>query len=234
MEARKGRRRGTRETTVKIQILADLHLEFGHVEIPRTDADVGVLAGDVACGLAGLEWIGKMFPDQPVIYVAGNHEYYGHALPWLTNKLRARATGNIHFLENGSVEFGSVRFLGCTLWTDFELYGPDIAQRRCMDAARSALTDYARVRHDPDFRRLRPDDTARFHRESRAWLAQELARPFGGATVVVTHHAPSIRSVAPQYQDDPLTAAFASNLEEFVCDNEICLWVHGHTHHCVD
>lgn len=90
------------------------------------DCDVVILAGDIGKGLKGLEWGREAFDDVELVYVAGNHEYYGGALGHLTDKLRARAVElGVHFLENDATVIGGVTFVGATLWTDFALFGDD-------------------------------------------------------------------------------------------------------------
>ena len=107
-----------------LHILGDLHLEFGAINIPATNADVIVLAGDIHVGREGLRWARKQFPGKPVVYVLGNHEFYRHSLPGLTETLKGETDGShIHVLENSSVEINGYTFLGCTLWTDFQLSG---------------------------------------------------------------------------------------------------------------
>ncbi len=100
--------------------------------------------------------------------------------------------------------------------------------------AEQQMADYRLIRRSPDFSRLRPADTALLHFESVNWLKQQLELPFEGRTVVVTHHAPSAKSFNPKYNTDFVSAAFASNLEGLMDRFEIDLWIHGHTHHCVD
>ena len=107
---------------MKIQIVSDLHIESADFILPSTDADVIVLAGDIGVGLGGLEWIVEQYIDKPIIYVPGNHEFYQHDI-CLIDKLYADAPSNIYVLNNDMVEIQGVRFLGCTLWTDFELFG---------------------------------------------------------------------------------------------------------------
>ena len=190
-----------------------------------------VLAGDVDHGTKGLEWARSSFPHQPVVYVAGNHEYYGEALPKLTDELRARAVSlDIALLENDVVDLAGLRFAGCTLWTDLGLFGP---HPWVADAVLNTMLDYRSIRVSPQYRRLRPADTIRIHKHSREWLESTLRDP-GPATVVVTHHAPSARSLSPRYAQDPVSAAYASKLDDVVAELAPTLWIHGHTHHCVD
>lgn len=96
---------------MKIQILSDLHLSVAPMEVPRTDADVVVLAGDIARPQQAIQWA-LGFP-QPVVYVPGNHEYYGGAFSAVAAELRALARGTrVHVLEEDALELGGVRFVG--------------------------------------------------------------------------------------------------------------------------
>lgn len=217
---------------MRVHVLSDLHLEFRPYDDASPDADVVVLAGDVWLGVRGVEWARGRWPDTPIVYVAGNHEYYGETLPRLTEKLRWLAgERGVHFLENEAAEIGGVRFLGCTLWTDFQLTGDVVVARA---AAGQVMNDYRKIRVTPEYRRLRPDDTASLHARSRRWLEEQLGAGTTAGAVIVTHHAPSLRSVPPEYRSDPVTAAFASSLDELAERSGAALWVHGHMHACVD
>ena len=139
---------------MRIRVLSDLHMEFAPFYAPPADADVVVLAGDVAPGLRGLEWARSAFGGAPVVYVAGNHEFYCHATPKLADDLAREAEGSpVHVLENAEVVTGGVRFLGCTLWTDFDLFGERI---RSAAAAHAAMNDFRLIRVSPRFRREQP------------------------------------------------------------------------------
>ena len=109
---------------MRLHILSDLHLEFEPFTPPAVEADAVILAGDVSTGRNGLKWALKSFPDRPVIYVLGNHEFYGQKLQKLTAELKEMARGtNVHLLENESCTIREVAFFGATLWTDFALNG---------------------------------------------------------------------------------------------------------------
>jgi predicted phosphodiesterase len=214
----------------KLRILSDLHRVFDRFLPDPVEADVVVLAGDISTGTKGLDWARKVFPHTPIVYVAGNHEYYGEAIPHLTDKLRRRARDlDISFLENEGCIHHGLRFLGCTLWTDLALFGrPD-------DGANAVLgmADFRAIRVSPAFGRLRPMDTTVWHRRSVTWLSEEMPRS-ELPTVVVTHHAPSASSLAPRYRHDPASAGYASVLDGLVERLGALLWIHGHTHHSVD
>jgi 3',5'-cyclic AMP phosphodiesterase CpdA len=218
---------------MRLRILSDLHLEFDDWVPPAVDADVVIIAGDLHKQSRGIPWLIRHFGGTPVIYVAGNHEFYGAKLPDELGKLKTAAASQpgLHFLENESVLIGEVTFLGCTLWTDFNLHGdPALAGR----TAAGSMNDYRQIRVTPGFRRLRGHDTARFHARSRSWLEQEFARLRATRFVVITHHAPSPLSLEPAFANDPLSPAYASRLDDLVATSGAMLWVHGHTHHSVD
>ena len=213
---------------MRLLILSDLHLEFAPITLNRTDADVVILAGDTRPGIKGLSWARDAFPNSEVVYILGNHEYYGQAIPRHSVKLKELAQGShIHVLENDALILGDVIFLGCTLWTDFELFGnPRIAGY----FATQDMNDYRRIHVSPSYRKLRSLDTAGLHHSSRHWLAKQFDQHQGSKIVVVTHHAPSARSLPESYEDDILYAASASHMDDIVETSRAVLWVHGHRH----
>ncbi|WP_288831178.1 metallophosphoesterase [uncultured Paraburkholderia sp.] len=224
---------------MKLLVLSDLHNEFEPIAADAeviAQADAVVLAGDIHTKDRSVQWAQSFVndPAKPVLLVAGNHEFYGGHFDSTLGKLRERAHGtNIHVLENDSLVLGDVRFLGCTLWTDFRLYASNITPAICMRDAQSAMQDFRLIRATPSYRKLYPADTVRRHELSRAWLVNTLNEPFDGKTVVVTHHAPSPGSVEAQYEGDSLTPAFASDLERLM-GPAVCLWIHGHMHTSFD
>jgi len=112
---------------MKLLVLSDLHLEFApFVPEPAAvaAADVVVLAGDISPGTKAIAWARQAFPGKPVVYVAGNHEFYRCDWDKLPGALREEAKKHdVHFLENEAVTIEGVRFVGATLWTDFALFG---------------------------------------------------------------------------------------------------------------
>lgn len=215
---------------MKLHILNDLHIEFEDFAPPDIDADVVVLAGDIGVGMDGLRWAEDRFPDRPVIYVPGNHEFYHHDIAQI-EELKAQAPDHIHVLNDDQVIIDRVRFLGSILWTDFALFG-EADRFFAMRQARQHMTDFSIIQIHGQ--RFTPEDAIRLHMASRDWLMAMLAQPFAGMTVVVTHHAPSSQSVHPRYANDLLTPSFASNLENLMDGDRATLWVHGHMHESCD
>lgn len=215
---------------MKLHILSDLHNEFSHHMPPPTskEADVIVLAGDIWKNERGIYWGRETWPDKEIIYVAGNHEFYGRNRKDVISQLHiaAEKTG-VHFLDDAEVIIDGVRFLGATLWTDFELLGD---RDGCMIDGMQSLNDF-RLIHEGDWV-FSPTDSIILHKKSLAFLKTKLAEKHDGKTVVVTHHLPSKQSVAERYKRDTLSACFASNLDHMFGKSE--LWIHGHTHDSFD
>jgi DNA repair exonuclease SbcCD nuclease subunit len=217
---------------MKIQILSDLHNEF-HESVPpieATGADVVVLAGDIDLGTKGLKWAASEARrlGVHVVYVAGNHEFYSH--DFLLRRSLGDMAGQfprVHFLEESEVVIENVRFLGCTLWTDYRAAGtPTLSMR----VAERVMNDHRLIRNGNSV--FLASDAARAHANSRAWLAERLAQPFDGATVVVTHHGPHRLCRYPNANAGPLDAAFWSDLSELVPQAD--LWCCGHSHWNMD
>ena len=247
---------------MRIMLQSDLHLEFGTNawQLPknlRERADVLVLAGDIHTAPYSVDEVARGITQQhgiEVVIIAGNHEYYGQRLPSALRKMREAAAGDfagmasmrerfgavprVHFLENDAVSIQGVRFLGCTLWTDFRLYGGGETKQRAMLAAGHYMNDFRLIRmsdkHPARPELLHPGDTAAWHKQSLAWLNARLLEPHDGPTVVVTHHLPSMRSVPERFRTNIVSAAFASDLDAFIERHQPALWLHGHTHSACD
>lgn len=181
-----------------IQVISDLHQEFGISELTFEKADVVVLAGDINLGTKGIEWIQKKIKDKPVLYVLGNPEYYKGSYPKTLNKVKAIAeNSNVHLLEDSFIDIVGIRFHGCTLWTDFSIFGDPI---EFGIICQSAMNDYKMIRRDPSYSKMRSIDTYKINQVSRKWLDQSLENSDMSKNIVVTHHAPSLQSVPEQYK----------------------------------
>jgi predicted phosphodiesterase len=224
---------------MRLLILSDLHHELWREHAPRLKpssnlCDVVILAGDIDSGANAVAWASQTFPDVPVVYVLGNHEAYGRKLEEVHEEIELACTKNknVHFLNCNEHRIGDVRFLGATLWTDFELFGPE-KREEAMSVAEKVLTDYRRIRlADKEGGLLRASDTIKIHVDHRAWLQGKLAESFLGKTVVITHMAPSIRSISDRFANDLASAGFASRMDDLV--NQADIWIHGHTHDSFD
>lgn len=218
---------------MKIHLLSDLHIDIhGSFTIPSTDADIIVLAGDIHEGTCGLKWAADESQrlGKPVIYIAGNHEFYGHDIYELTDTLRNEAQKlGITFLANDSVTVGGVRFFGCTLWTDY-LAWPQWQAEDVMHLCQKNIADYRLI--SAGSRRFSPEDALSLFKASRDWLRSNLESNDKATKVVITHHAPSLLCRNPSFDPHPIGAAFFSALDDLV--GKADLWLFGHTHACMD
>ncbi|GAA0014939.1 metallophosphoesterase [Bradyrhizobium diazoefficiens] len=236
---------------LRLWVMSDIHLELTRGwDLPAEDArpqfDVLVVAGDlVPRAERGVKWLLEHVNDRPVIYVLGNHEFYGTDVDRTVEKAQAAAAGtNVRVLQNGIARTGNVTFAGCTLWTDFAINGD---ARRSMAIAAERMNDFRKIRTNRYAERFRPSHALARHKDSRAFLEAELRRPRGDEKfVIVSHHAPIPEmSVSPSGSgDDPaLDAAFRSDLRALMSPapddgrgelRPADLWVFGHTHQSFD
>jgi len=216
----------------------DLHPDRGPslLELKKQQPDVLVLAGDIEAGpRMALDYVSQVseFLEIPIIYVAGNHEFYMGSLLEDIEELRLGAARlrdsgrEVHFLEQEVAIVGGTRFLGATLWTDYEILGADRATT-AMSNAGKCLNDHRLITLQG--RMFSPIDALQIHETTRTWLEEMLAQEFAGPTVVVTHHAPARGSIAAIYKDDLISAAYVSDLSDIIKQCQPAAWLHGHTH----
>lgn len=219
---------------MKLHVLSDLHLSFEPLERPESDADVVVLAGDIARPREAVAW--ALGFAKPVLYIAGNHEFYGSSIDATAAELKRLCDGtHVHVLDNDHLIIDGVRFLGTTLWTDFELFGDGARKLAAMAEAARLLRDFSRITlTESAGAAFRPEDAAALFKRHACWLETKLAEAHDGPTVVITHHAPSARSIHPRFAGSQLNACFVSDLERLAGGDRAQLWIHGHTHDSFD
>jgi predicted phosphodiesterase len=219
---------------MKLNILSDLHLGFGAMDLPDNPADVVVLAGDISRPREAAAWALRF--AKPVLYVLGNHEFYGSSIDGAADELKRLCAGtNVHVLDDSELVIGGVRFLGTTLWTDFELFDDALLRAAAKDEARRVLRDFSRIRaSEASIDLFTPDHSVALFRRHARWLGGRLASAHAGPTVVITHHAPSPQSIHPRFADSLLNACFVSDARHLLCPGGASLWIHGHTHDSFD
>lgn len=217
-----------------LNILSDLHLSLGALKIPKNDADLVILAGDVARPKEAVAWASGF--AKPILYVPGNHEFYGGSIRGTVDELKQLCSGtDIHVLDNDEIIVAGVRFLGTTLWTDFMLFGEGEKRVAAIKEASAFMRDFSRIRVDDASKALfTPADSAALFNTHAGWLQSKLAERYPGPTVVITHHAPSRKSIHPRFADSPLNACFVSDAEHLIDGSRARLWIHGHTHDSFD
>lgn len=228
----------------RLLILSDLHQnDAGRPFDPATEItipfDIAIVAGDCAGRLTdSIAWLGERFAGTPTIYVPGNHDWYRDGGPngfTIDNELAAgrdlAARLGVTLLSDEAAQIGGLTFLGATLWTD--LHSRHHATRRHAFAdANRWMNDYHCIHRNSTTRRSRritPDNTLAWHRRSRRFLADAFAGDIDPRrTVVVTHHAPSLRSLHDP--GDTLNHCYASDLEPEITAWRPAAWIHGHIH----
>ena len=228
---------------MKAWIMSDMHVVHAEIEIPQ--ADVCLCAGDVSGFLQfGIDFLTRRIaPSMPVVMVLGNHDYFGTTIDGALAVAQEDVDGsNIFVLENESFEIDGVRIIGSTLWTDFAVpWGINeelpVAERieTAIQFCRSYMLDFREIYGSRPYR-VQPFElvTGRElitrHIESKAFISAELRKPWGGKTVVLTHHAPSPRSLLQEFNGQPSNAAFASDLTDLIQRGRPNIWIHGHIH----
>lgn len=237
---------------MRVNIISDLHLEFGDLVLPG--GDVLLISGDVCESRTlrkyrydplnimdghdnpkRLDRAQRFFIEEVgakyrhAIYVMGNHEHYHTKFNRTWHELIAEMPDNVEVLENQSMEIDGVLFLGATLWTDCNKGDPLTIQ-----TLKNGMQDYRAITHMKSgiYRKLIPQDTMEAHMRTKEFFSNELEQHPGKDVVVVTHHAPSYKSVHPHYAHDVhMNGGYASDLSEFILDRpQIKFWTHGHMH----
>lgn len=238
---------------MKIQLLSDLHFEVdpSFAPTPAPGAEVLVLAGDIGAlpdtpmarygakdwGLTRFSPALRDWPV-PVLYVPGNHEFDGVDFDACYGELRMTVERlGIAWLERETLVLNGVRFIGTTLWSDFDCFADQPAyvpgsmthnlriREKCFRAANYYLEKAATTRDGRLFDAQTMRDEGLLCQQ---WLRDALVVPYAGKTVVVTHFAPSLKSHDPRFGLTPGTAGFCNALDDLVPSAD--LWLHGHLH----
>ena len=218
----------------KIQIASDLHLEFPENRdfleknpiIPK--AKILLLAGDIVSDNKRdkAEFFFKKWQNdfKLIIEVPGNHDYYGGTISSVLPSWHELAPNHVKMNNTGQTFYG-IKFICSTLWS----YVPSQSETY----THRSINDYHQIRKKSpdDMRNLTVKDTNEFNKISVAYLYEELQKPFDGKIVVLTHHLPSNKCISPKFYNSPLNPAFVNSLDDLIQFNQqISLWVHGHSH----
>ena len=228
---------------MKIKIFSDIHLDqyvagqyFPHLGT----GDTLILAGDILCARhfktdGYLHSVYDTFLNDcsknydKVLYVKGNHEFYGYNYEGAHKKILDNLPDNFHLLENETIKIGNVNFIGFTFWTDFRKENP----LEMMDA-QSYMNDYKVIRITSNYRKLNTNDTLQFHKHSKQYLLNKLDELKDEEVFVISHHSPTLQSIAPEFKNS-CNGAYCSDLDDLILDHpNIKHWVFGHSHTAMD
>jgi len=222
---------------MKVKVYSDLHLEhYSACQVfPVGEGDVLILAGDILCArhFKTDGYIHSIYDNflyecsknyDKILYVFGNHEYYGYNVEGAKKKILSNLPSNFQVLDNDTVKIGVWNFIGFTLWTDFR--NENVLEM--MDAA-TVMNDYRSIRITSKYRKLNPDDTLDLHKKSKKYLLKQL-QSLTENVFVISHHGPSLQSIASKYRNES-NGAYVSDLDNLILAHpQIKYWVHGHTH----
>lgn len=216
-----------------IRIMSDLHLEFGNIQIPelKTDPETAlVLAGDIHVQHRAKDFLNDMATRFPlVVYVMGNHEHYKSSVDRTAERIhrKGQLPPNVILLNNDTIEIEGFKIIGGTMWTDINKGNPVSAW-----TVQQKINDYKYIRHSNYGRKWHPNQCIVEHLKFKDFLVKELAKPYDGNIIVVTHHAPHDLSVGPEYKDEfHLNGQYRVDMSDVMLDNpKIKFWIHGHIH----
>ncbi|HQQ63858.1 MAG TPA: metallophosphoesterase, partial [Pseudomonadales bacterium] len=227
---------------MRIFLASDVHFEFYNdvawlPPLPAADLfDVLILAGDIGHGpwlSTGLHRLRKRYPGKPIVYVAGNHEFYRGNIT--QSPLKDVDIADFHYLEKSSVELCGYQFLGTALWTGFDCLGHELIER-AMHVAKYSIADFMEIRiaelSETNGRPLRvtPEFMRDLYHQAKAWLDAELAHLDPDKTIVVTHFPPARECRHGRIAEDDITAYFQANCMDLIQKHQPCLWLYGHNH----
>jgi predicted phosphohydrolase len=207
---------------MKIKLISDLHLEFCKYTIPYDGEDILILAGDAGTDIEDTKTLIIQYLEKStgsLIFVPGNHEYWGHTIGDIDTYWSNFKTDRFYFLQNNSVVINNIRFFGSTMWTDLGM-----GNRRSMEICELMVRDFTEIKQFNSYKFIELHETAKKALEQTIKTSKELI-------VVITHHLPSEQGIDKKYYGNPVNDSFASSdLEHIFINKKILLYCHGHTH----
>lgn len=216
---------------MKALILSDLHLEHGEPFIVEKidGVELLILAGDIGCHNEHYDFIKDCTTKYKVLYILGNHEFFGHSLQEVRDFWKNVKLDNFYFLDNSSILIENTLFIGSTLWVDFNSNSSIVKTN-----AQKNMNDYKYILNNDKSDKIIPDNILSEFYTSLIFLRDEIKSNNHVKKVIITHHAPSYLSVSPNYIENPIVPLYASNLDCVVKSSNADLWIHGHMHNSSD
>jgi len=219
-----------------IWLHSDLHLELQNLPTGflNTVPDILILAGDISY-ISRIERLlvrlTGLCAELQVIYITGNHEYYGNEdMLKSENELKASLSGyeRIHFLQCDTVELFNIRFIGCTGWPRMLSLGKN-KQQQASKIIGQSINDFYQIGMGD--KKFTTDNCIELGEHQYKWLEKTLSTPTRCEhTVVITHFAPTLKVANPKYPIDEMSAYFYSAFDDLIEKYQPDLWVFGHTH----
>ena len=226
---------------MQIRFITDIHWESGPFNLQKTEEDKDrtlVISGDLAVNDKIIEALLAIAPGfKSVLYVPGNHEYEGANISNARTQLELEISNypklsHVYILNTDHVIIDGVRFIGANLWSDF-----NNSDWFAIHAAKDKVSDFEFIKiNRVTPRKFHPADAIKLHEDHKLFIEEMCRIPFDGETVVITHHAPSFKSMDPIWETrlGVIKYIFASNMENTVGYSGAKYWLHGHIHSSKD
>lgn len=219
----------------RIQLISDLHIEGEHnTIIDESLFDYLVIAGDISANIADISYFfSNIAPKQkPIVYIIGNKEHEGKKIDDVPSKIKdlLKPHHNVHVLHNQSVVIDDIKFVGSTLWTNFEGDKTTTKEENKKWAKRN-VSDFSNIFRSPEnnhrkYRTISTDEIEKEFIKAIRFLEKEINSAFIGKKVIVTHFPPSLKSLPVKSEYN--LSYWASNIEHII--NNVDLWLHASTH----
>jgi UDP-2,3-diacylglucosamine pyrophosphatase LpxH len=228
----------------KIRYISDLHFGVNRRSpfVPKYTGEesdqILILAGDVCdSSCSGINFLQDVCNNfKQVLYVFGNHEYYGCSITGAKQYLLDQFNeipSNLHILDCETFETEDIVFIGATLWTDLDGYNPNTVNivSRCLNDCRMI-----RATDDRKDGMFNGDVWYNLHVKHRDYIKLQTmrAKEIEKTPIVITHHAPSYQSVHEVFKGSDINGGFASDMDDLLERLEVPYWIHGHMHHVHD
>lgn len=210
---------------MKLLILSDIHSEFHNDRIPQfdinSDCDIVVLAGDIASHHSIFNVLIKLqsLYNKPLIFIPGNHEYYGVSISDLNHRFSTFQHKDIHILNNYSIKIEKYTFIGSTGWFDG-------SSQPITNETKRKINDFYKIQE------LKYNLYSPYHNGniSRNYIEQNNNIP---NSIIITHHLPSTSLISEQYKYSDINGCFANDWDCLFNDNMLA-WIHGHSHDSIN
>ena len=216
---------------MKIQYCSDLHLEFPEnrnflKENPiKPIGEVLILAGDILLfsllneEVEFIDYVSNNF--EAVFWLPGNHEYYYSDISEFDKYLNKKIRQNFHLVNNHVVQYKNANLIFTTLWGNIS------PQKEIF--VKNGVSDFSVIKNFG--KKLLPKDFNLLHKESIGFLESALQiSNSANKNIVVTHHVPTFFNYPEQYKNSNINEAFAVEMFDFICNNNIEYWIYGHSH----
>lgn len=159
-----------------------------------------------------------------VFYVEGNHENYKWNMSIEYDY--SNMPKNFHVLNNSVYELNDIIVYGGTMWANLS----DISNLDKFNIS-SMINDF-RIIYSNETDLFSIDDSTSHYNVfiENLYEAQINAESKNKKLIVVSHFAPSMKSVTPEFKGDPLNPYFCNEIDDLIENSDISAWVHGHVH----